>query len=86
MITSSITAQNWLETIPNDRPALIIAEGVFEYLSEEEVKTLLQRIEAVPLFKSVFVDQLPFGLRFIFGLLTLFSKYKNGMRLLRYDF
>ncbi|MCL2144067.1 MAG: class I SAM-dependent methyltransferase [Endomicrobia bacterium] len=44
MISSSITAQNWLETIPSDRPALIIAEGVFTYLSEAEVKALLQRL------------------------------------------
>ena len=44
MIASSITAQNWLETIPNDRPALIIAEGVFEYISEEEVKSLLNSL------------------------------------------
>jgi len=44
MIASSITAQNWLDIIPFDRPTLIIAEGVFEYLSEEEVKTLLNRL------------------------------------------
>ena len=44
MIASSITDQNWLETIPADRPAFIIAEGVLEYLSDEEVKTLLNRL------------------------------------------
>lgn len=44
MIASSIIAPNWLETIPNDRPALIMAEGVFTYLSEEEIKTLLKRL------------------------------------------
>jgi O-methyltransferase involved in polyketide biosynthesis len=140
MIASSITAPNWLKTIPASRPALIIAEGVFEYLTEEEVKTLLQRltnyfshgqiafdvmnpsgissrkeklkkttgavnkwgvddinevdklnsklkrVEVVPLFKSVFIKELPFGLRFIVGLLSLSSKLKNAMRLLRYDF
>jgi O-methyltransferase involved in polyketide biosynthesis len=142
MIASSITAQHWLETIPADRPALIIAEGVLEYLSEEEVKTLvnslinyfsygqiafdvmnsfaiemgnknlknttgaidilkwavddineieklnlkLKRIEVVSRFKSVFVKKLPFGFRLILGLLSLSSKYKNAMRLLRYDF
>jgi O-methyltransferase involved in polyketide biosynthesis len=140
MIASSITAQNWFETIPTDRPTLIIAEGVFEYLSEEEVKTLLhqltdcfsrgqitfdvmstfsissrkdklkkttgavnkwavddisevdklnsklKRVEVVPLFNSVFTKKLPFTYRFIFGLLRHSSKFKNGMRLLRYDF
>jgi len=139
MIASSITAQNWLETIPADRPAFIMAEGVFEYLSKEEVQTLLyrltdyfshgqiafdvmssssissrkeklkettgainrwavddigevdilnsklKRIETVPLFKSVFTGKLPFGLRSFFGFLALFPKYKNAMRLLRYD-
>lgn len=142
MIASSITAPNWLETIPDNRPALIIAEGVFEYVSKEEVKALLNRLtnyfphgqiafdvmnpsakdsgnkrlkkttgaisilkwavddinevdrfnsslkraEVVPLFNLVFVKQLPFRLRFIIGLLSLSSKRKNGMRLLRYDF
>jgi O-methyltransferase involved in polyketide biosynthesis len=140
MISSSITAQNWIETIPADRPALIIAEGVFEYLSEEEVKILLhrltdyfscgqiafdvmnsyaiderkeklkkttgavnkwvvndinevdklnlklKRVETVSLFKSVYIKKLPFGIRFILGLLRLSPKLKNAMRLLRYDF
>lgn len=44
MIASSITAQNWLETIPTDRPVFVIAEGVLEYLLEQEVKTLLNRL------------------------------------------
>lgn len=142
MIASSITAQNWLETIPADRPTFIIAEGVLEYLSEEEVKTLLnrltnyfyygqiafdvmnsfaitlgnknlkkttgaidilkwaiddideidklnlklKRIEVVSRIKSIFVKKLPFGLRFILGLLSLSSKQKNAMRFLLYDF
>jgi len=142
MIASSITAQNWLETIPTDRPAFIIAEGVLEYLTEEEVKTLLnrltnyfshgqiafdvmntfavvlgnknlkkttgavdilkwavddineidklnsklKRIEVVSRINSVFVKKLPFGMRLILGLLSLSSKQKNAMRLLRYDF
>ena len=44
MIGSSITAQNWLETILADRPAFIIAEGVLEYVSKEDVKMLLNRL------------------------------------------
>jgi len=44
MIASSITESNWINEIPNDKPVLIIAEGVFEYLTEDEVKTLLNRI------------------------------------------
>jgi O-methyltransferase involved in polyketide biosynthesis len=142
MIASSITAQNWLETISADRPAFILAEGVLEYLSEEEVKTLLnrlttyfthgqiafdvmnsfavkfgnknlkkttgavdilkwtvddineidklnpklKRIEVVSRIKSVFVKKLPFGNRILLGILSLFSKQKNAMRLVRYEF
>jgi O-methyltransferase involved in polyketide biosynthesis len=44
MIASSITESNWINEIPNHKPALIIAEGVFEYLTEDEVKTLLNRL------------------------------------------
>lgn len=142
MIASSITAQNWLETIPADRPAFVIAEGVMEYLSEEEVRTLLnrltnyfshgqiafdvmstygieagnknlknttgainilkwavddlndieklnsklKRLEAVSRIKSIYMKKLPFTFRFILSLLSLSSKHKNMMRLLRYDF
>ncbi len=142
MIESSITASDWLEIIPADRPAFIIAEGVLEYLSEAEVKTLLNRLttyfshgqiafdvmnsfviglgnknlkdttgavdilkwavddlteidklnpklkrmEVVSRIKSVFIDKLPYGHRLIFGLLSLSSKHKNAMRLVRFEF
>ena len=44
MISSSITDSHWLAAIPADRPAFIMAEGVFEYLSEEAIKTLFDRL------------------------------------------
>jgi O-methyltransferase involved in polyketide biosynthesis len=44
MISSSVTDTAWLSSIPNDRPALILAEGLLEYLKEEEVKELLNRL------------------------------------------
>lgn len=44
MIASSITESIWINEIPNDNPVLIIAEGVFEYLAEDEVKILLNRL------------------------------------------
>lgn len=142
MIASSITVQNWLKIIPADRPVFIIAEGVLEYLSEEKIKTLLnrltdyflhgqiafdimstyaikvgnknlknttgainilkwaiddindieklnsklKRLEVVSRIKSVYVKKLSIEFRFILGLLSLSSKHKNMMRLLRYDF
>jgi O-methyltransferase involved in polyketide biosynthesis len=44
MIPSSVTDTNWLEKIPKYRPTMIIAEGMLEYLSEDEVKELLNRL------------------------------------------
>jgi O-methyltransferase involved in polyketide biosynthesis len=44
MIESSITDTAWLAEIPTGQPVMIIAEGVLEYLTAEEVKTLLNRL------------------------------------------
>lgn len=44
MISSSITDLNWLNEIPKDQPTIILAEGVLEYLTEDEVKELLNLI------------------------------------------
>jgi len=44
MIASSITELEWLQKTPLDRPVIAVADGVFEYLTEEEVKGLLNRI------------------------------------------
>lgn len=41
MVPSSLNQLNWLDRIPRDKPVMIIAEGVLEYLTEDEVKTLL---------------------------------------------
>ncbi|HEX7357243.1 MAG TPA: class I SAM-dependent methyltransferase [Ignavibacteriaceae bacterium] len=44
MIAQSVTAKDWIFQIPKDTPILIIAEGLFSYLSEDEVKTLLNTL------------------------------------------
>ena len=44
MISSSVTEPNWLKQIPKNKPVIIIAEGMLEYLSEEEVKDLFNRL------------------------------------------
>jgi len=36
----------WLDEVPRDRPGLLIAEGVLHYLSETEVKALLNTVVA----------------------------------------
>jgi methyltransferase (TIGR00027 family) len=44
MIGSSVTDPQWLDDIPTGRPTLIVAEGLLMYLSESEVRQLLQRL------------------------------------------
>ena len=44
MIEASITDPTWLAEIPTGEPVMIIAEGVLEYLTGEEVKILLNRL------------------------------------------
>jgi O-methyltransferase involved in polyketide biosynthesis len=44
MIESSINGTIWLEESPTGQPTLIVAEGVLEYLTGEEVKLLLNRL------------------------------------------
>ena len=41
MIASSISEPAWLDQLPKKPPVKIVAEGVFDYLSEAQVKTLL---------------------------------------------
>lgn len=44
MIGSSLAELGWLEQVPADRPAMILAEGVMMYLPEEIVAPLLTRL------------------------------------------
>lgn len=44
MISSSVTEAQWIGTVPIDRPTLVIAEGLLMFLSESEVRVLLQRL------------------------------------------
>lgn len=44
MVESSIIESKWLEEIHGDRPVIAIADGVLEYLTEDDVKTLLNRV------------------------------------------
>ncbi len=43
MIGSSVT-DDWLVEVPTDRPMLTVAEGLVMYLTEPQVRTLLQRL------------------------------------------
>lgn len=44
LVASSATDPNWLNGIPADRPALLIAEGVSMYLTEHDGVDLLRRV------------------------------------------
>jgi len=44
MIGSSLADLSWLDEVPGDRPAMIVAEGVTMYLTEEIMQALLQAL------------------------------------------
>jgi O-methyltransferase involved in polyketide biosynthesis len=46
MLEASLTDPAWLEGVPRDRPAMVVADGVLEYLAEEEVGALFNRLTA----------------------------------------
>jgi O-methyltransferase involved in polyketide biosynthesis len=46
MLATPLTAPDWLETLPGDRPVLAIADGVLEYLAEPDIATLFHRLVA----------------------------------------
>jgi O-methyltransferase involved in polyketide biosynthesis len=46
LIGARLDDLRWLDEVPRDRPGLLIAEGVLHYLSEAEVKALLNAVVA----------------------------------------
>ncbi len=46
LIGAPLDDLRWLDEVPRDRPGVLIAEGVFQYLSEAEVKALLGAVVA----------------------------------------
>ncbi|OBH26528.1 methyltransferase [Mycobacterium sp. E342] len=44
MIGSSVTDPQWLDQVPAGRPTLVVAEGLLMYLTEPQVRQLLQRL------------------------------------------
>jgi O-methyltransferase involved in polyketide biosynthesis len=44
MIASPLEEPGWLDTVPADRPAIILAEGVMMYLTPDVVESLLNRL------------------------------------------
>ena len=46
MIGAQLDDLHWMDDVPRDRPGLFLAEGVLHYLSETEVKVLLNSVVA----------------------------------------
>jgi len=46
LLGSSVTEPGWLETVPRDKPILVLAEGLLPYLEEREVESLIERVIA----------------------------------------
>ncbi len=44
LVGAALSDLRWLDAVPGDRPGLLIAEGVLPYLSEAEVKALLNAV------------------------------------------
>lgn len=44
MIGSSVTDEGWLDTVPADRPVLVVAEGLLPFLPADAVRGLMRRL------------------------------------------
>jgi len=44
VIGADVTEKDWLETIPADRPAIIVADGLMGFLTQDELVSLLDRL------------------------------------------
>ncbi|GIE98542.1 class I SAM-dependent methyltransferase [Paractinoplanes rishiriensis] len=62
VIAADVRDTGWLDAVPNDRPVIIVADGLMGFLNEEEMVTLWNRI----------VDHFPSG-ELVFNAYTRFS-------------
>ena len=70
MIGFSVMAPEWLAIIPKNRPVKIVAEGLLEYLTQDEVQTLLTR----------FTDAFPHG-EIAFDVINSFAQHAGKAEL-----
>jgi O-methyltransferase involved in polyketide biosynthesis len=65
LIGTSVTADQWMEQVPADRPVVVVAEGLMQYLRREEfVRLLRDVVERFPAGQVVFDSWNSFGARF----------------------
>lgn len=140
MLGYPLSDPDWLPQVPHERPTMAIADGVLEYLTEEEVGSLLNRLTSafdhgqiafdvinsfavqagrrnletamgavhrwsvddtstvdaldaklrkrddLSLFGSQYVRRLPWRARLLCRAASLSRRYRDMIRLLRYDF
>ena len=64
MVGASVTDEAWLREVPDDRPTVVVAEGLTMYLRKEDGKRLIQRItERFPSGQLLFDVYGPLGIR-----------------------
>lgn len=44
VIGADVTEKGWLDAVPNDRPAVIVADGLMGFLSQDELMALLDQL------------------------------------------
>ncbi|CCV16219.1 class I SAM-dependent methyltransferase [Mesorhizobium sp. STM 4661] len=44
LVASSVTERGWLDAVPGDRPAMVVAEGLTPYLAADEGPKLFSRL------------------------------------------
>jgi O-methyltransferase involved in polyketide biosynthesis len=44
VIGADVTEKDWLDTIPNDRPAVIVADGMMAFLTQDQLVSLWNRL------------------------------------------
>ncbi|MFC9104618.1 class I SAM-dependent methyltransferase [Streptomyces rochei] len=65
MIGASVTTEEWLNSVPGDRPTLVVAEGLTPYLQEADGEEMLRRLTRhLPQGAVMFDAVLPWTLRF----------------------
>lgn len=62
VIGADVTDPDWLNTVPNDRPAVILADGLMGFLSKDDFVSLLNRlIDHFPTGEMAFNSYTPFA-------------------------
>lgn len=73
LIGASATDESWINEIPQDRPLLVVGEGIFPYLTEQEGTALLRRLVKRAASGCIVIDTVG----------TILTRYHSFMPLFR---